>query len=195
MAYMMLVKQNYLGSSLSLAQDDALAKILYKKLPKNTGVAKLFAEKTTSEVANGLDTVLNAVHRIKSVLAMVRQSIRIATSYGPDNYDYRIDSRDKEITNSSYSSSSSSSSSSSHAHSSAENKRILKRSAADCEPSTEHVEKCECCGGYAHSTYHCRWSKHPMANNSLKNFNNSSDNKTTFDSDNDSNVDGCDRDG
>ena len=104
---------------------------------------------------------------------MVRQSIRIATSYGPDNYDYRIDSRDKEITNSSYSSSSSSSSSSSHAHSSAKNKRILKRSAADCERSTEHVEKCECCGGYAHSTYHCRWSIHPMANNSLKNFNNS----------------------
>ena len=178
MAYLMLVKHNYLGSALTSEQDDTLAKILYKKLPQNSGMLKQFNESTASEVGKGLDTVLKAVYRLKGVLAMVRQSIRIATSYGPDNFAYRIDSRDKEITNSSHSSSSSSSSSSIstssyNAQTSAETKRINKRSAADCEPPTAYVEKCECCGGWGHSTYLCRWSKHPMANNSLKNFANS----------------------
>ena len=104
MAYLMLVKHNYLGSALTPAQDDVLARILYKMLPQNSGMLKQFTEQITSEVGKGLDTVLNAVYRIKSVLAMVRQAIRIATSYGPDSFVYRIDSRDKEITNSSHSS-------------------------------------------------------------------------------------------
>ena len=81
MAYLMLVKHNYLGSALTPEQDDALAKILYKKLPQNSGMLKLFTENTASDLGKGLDTVLKAVYRIKAVLALVRQAIRIATSH------------------------------------------------------------------------------------------------------------------
>ena len=106
--YLVLIDLHYLASEIPPEQDDELAKEFYKKLPRNTGMAKLFIEKTTTEVGAGLDTVDRTVYRIKTLLAEVRQAIRIATSYGPNDYDYRIDSRDKEITNSSSSSSSSS---------------------------------------------------------------------------------------
>ena len=173
MTYVNLVRNNYLGVDISEKQDDILAKVLYKKLPKNTGMAKLFTERTTQEIGSGLDTVPKAVFRLKSVLAMVRQSIRIATSYGPISYDFKIDHQDKEITNHSYSSSSSSSSSSTNVPPSAESKRINKRSAADCEPPTTPPIKCECCGGYGHSTTICRWYNHPLANITQKSFANS----------------------
>ena len=48
------------------------------------GMAKLFTELTVKEIGGGLDTVEKASLRIKGLLALVRQSIRIATSYGPD---------------------------------------------------------------------------------------------------------------
>ena len=143
-----------------------MAKELYKKLPKNTGMAKLFTEITIKEIGVGLDTVEKASLRIKGLLALVRQSIRIATSYGPDNYDYRIDSRDKAITNTS-------TSAASYALAS-ETTRSDKRLPVDIYSHQPYVEKCECCGNYGHSTSRCRWATHPLANNTAKSWKNSS---------------------
>jgi hypothetical protein len=98
--FMDIVDNFYLGLDLLPEQNDKLAKELYKKLPKNTGMARLFTEQTLQELGTGLDTVDLACNRIKALLSLVRQSIRIATSYGPDEYVYRIDSRDKEVTSS-----------------------------------------------------------------------------------------------
>ena len=53
MTYVNLEKNNYLGADISEKQDDILAKVLYKKLPKNTGMAKLFTERTSQEIGNG----------------------------------------------------------------------------------------------------------------------------------------------
>ena len=75
---------NYLAAEITPEQNDRLAKKLNKKLPKNTGMAKLFTERTTEEIGTGLDTVDQAVYRIKALLAQMRQAIRMASSYGPE---------------------------------------------------------------------------------------------------------------
>ena len=164
-AYLILVDHNYLAAEMTPDQNDRLANELYKKLPKNTGMAKLFTEKT------GLDTVDQAVYRIKALLAQVRQAIRMASSYGPEYYDYKIDSRDKGDTNSSSTFSSSSSLSSSNPPTSAETKRIKKRSSADCKPPP-YADKSECCGGWGHTRSHCRWATHTLASNTNKSWKN-----------------------
>ena len=109
------------------------------------GMAKLFTEQTIKEIGGGLDTVEKASLRIKGLLALVRQSIRIAASYGPDNNDYRIDSRDKEITNSSSSSASFALATTPPA---SENTRSDKRLPVDIYTHQPYVERCECCGNY-----------------------------------------------
>ena len=170
LAYLELVENNYLGQECLPEQNDKLAKELYKKLPKNTGMAKLFTEHTIKEIGGGLDTVEKASLRIKGLLSLVRQSIRIATSYGPDNYDYRIDSRDKEITNSSSSSSSYAVATTPPA---SETTRSDKRLPVDIYSHQPYVERCECCGNYGHSTTRCRWATHALVNNSAKSWKNS----------------------
>jgi hypothetical protein len=86
-----------LGGTLSEEDDDRLAKIFYRKLPRNTGMAKLYVASTRAELDGGLDTVEKAVLRVKKLLAVVRQAIRLASSYGPEEYVFRIESRDNEI--------------------------------------------------------------------------------------------------
>ena len=135
------------------------------------GMAKLFTELTIKEIGGGLDTVVKASLRIKGLLALVRQSIRIATSYGPDNYDYRIDSRDKEITNTCTSAASYALATTPPA---SETTRSDKRLPVDIYSHQPYVEKCECCGNYGHSTSRCRWATHPLANNTAKSWKNSS---------------------
>jgi hypothetical protein len=60
-------------------------------------MAKLFVASTRAELDGGLDTVEKAVLRVKELLAVVRQAIRLASSYGPEDYVFRIESKDKEI--------------------------------------------------------------------------------------------------
>ena len=151
--YMDIVENFYLGETILPAQNDKLAKELYKKLPKNTGMARLFAENTLAEIGTGLDTVELACNRIKALLSLVRQSIRIASSYGPDDYVYRIDSRDKEI-----------SSLPAHDHT-LHDRHFAASDVTAATPPMTSVDKCECCGQFGHLRYRCRWATHPMANN------------------------------
>ena len=53
--YLVLIDPHYLASKIPPEHDDKLAKELYKKLPRNAAIAKLFIEKTTTEVGAGLD--------------------------------------------------------------------------------------------------------------------------------------------
>lgn len=80
-----------LGQDMLPAQSDKLAKELFKKLPKNTGMAKLFTGMTTLEIAAGLDAIDQACNKVKALLSLVSQAIRIANSYGPDGDNYRIE--------------------------------------------------------------------------------------------------------
>ena len=85
-SYHMLVDHNYLAAAITPEQNDRLAKELNEKLPKNTGMAKLFTERTTEEIGTGLDTVDQAVYRIKALLAQVRQAIRDDGGAFPKNF-------------------------------------------------------------------------------------------------------------
>jgi hypothetical protein len=157
--YIHLVENRFLAETISDADNDRLAKIFYKKLPRNTGMARLFVENTKSELKGGLDTVEKACNRLKKLLSLVRQAIRIASSYGPEEYVFRIESKDKEIP----------SSPPTHDHTQHE-----KRSVNDVTAATPaFVAYCECCGGWGHERPFCKWAKHPMANNSDKSFKNS----------------------
>jgi transposase InsO family protein len=161
-----IVDNFYLGVELPPEQDNKLAKEVYKKLPKNTGMARQFAETTLLELNGKLDTVELACHRIKALLALVRQSIRIAASYGPEEYVYHIDSRDKEISTIAHSPPTPPTPPYDHSQND--------RRASDVTAQTPaFVERCECCGQWGHSTKYCRWAKHPMANNTNRAFKNS----------------------
>ena len=155
--YCNLDEDHFLGMVIDPVHNDILAKELYKKLPKNTGMAKLFSEMTLSDLKGGLDTVELASSRIKTVLSLVRQSIRIANSHGPDHFKYRFDSRDKEGTSPD-----------------ATHDYITER-----QPESHHatyvtaqtpvaVDRCEGCANWGHTKSHCKWSTHPMANNTEK---------------------------
>ena len=156
-AYVDVIDNHYLGLTLEPAQNDLLAKEFYKKLPKNTGMAKLYSDTTLLELNGGLDTVELACSRAKNILALVRQSIRISTSYGPNRYVYRIDSRDKEIT-------------ATYDHTLNDRRPNSNEVTAKTPP---HVDRCECCGNWGHLRNRCRWASHPLANNTEKAWKNS----------------------
>jgi hypothetical protein len=155
-----LVENHFLAAkTMSDTDNNRLAKIFFKKLPRNTGMARLFVENTKSELKGGLDTVEKACNRVKKLLSLERQAIRIASLYGPDQDVFRIERKDEEIP----------SSPPTHDHTQHE-----KRSANDVIAATPaFVSYCECCGGWGHERPFCKWSKHPMANNSDKSFKNS----------------------
>jgi hypothetical protein len=69
--------------------------ILYLQLIENHFLGETISEK--AELEGGLDTVEKAVLRVKKLLAVVRQAIRLASSCGPEEYVFRIESKDKEI--------------------------------------------------------------------------------------------------
>jgi hypothetical protein len=94
--YLQLIENHFLGETLPEEDDDRLAKIFYKKLPRNTNMAKLYVASTKVELDGGLDTVEKAVLRVKKLLAVVRQAIRLASPYGPGEYVFRIESKDEE---------------------------------------------------------------------------------------------------
>jgi hypothetical protein len=60
-------------------------------------MAKLYVASTKAELDGGLDTVEKAVLRVQKLLSVVRQTIRLASSYGPKEYVFRIESMDEEI--------------------------------------------------------------------------------------------------
>jgi hypothetical protein len=95
--YLQLIEDRFLGETLSEEDDDMLTKIFDKKLPRNIQMAKLHVASTRAELDGGLDTVEKAVLRVKKLLTVVRQAIRLANSYGPEEYVFRIESKDKEI--------------------------------------------------------------------------------------------------
>jgi hypothetical protein len=68
-----------------------------RRLSSPPGMARLFVKNTKAELKGGLDTVEKACNRVKKLLLLVRQAIRIASSYGPEEYVFRIESKDKEI--------------------------------------------------------------------------------------------------
>jgi hypothetical protein len=78
--YLQLIESHLLGETVSEEDDDRLAKIFYKKLPRNTGMAKVYVASTRAELDGGLDTVEKACLRVKKLLAVVRQAIRLASS-------------------------------------------------------------------------------------------------------------------
>ena len=103
-------------------------KAIYKKIPKNTGMVSIYVEQTAEEIGKNLDTAHKACKRAKFIIALVRQPIRISTSYGPNRYVYRIDSRDKETT-------------APYDHTTSD------RQPSDVTAKTPpHVDRCECCG-------------------------------------------------
>jgi hypothetical protein len=59
--YLQLIENHFLGETLSEEDDDRLAKIFYKNLPRNTGMAKVYVASTRAELDGGLDTVEKAV--------------------------------------------------------------------------------------------------------------------------------------
>ena len=155
--YLQTIDNHYLGVTLDPIQDDILAKEFYKKIPKNTGMAKIYAEQTAEEIGKGLDTAYNACARAKNIIALVRQSIRISSSYGPNRYVYRIDSRDKETI-------------APYDHTIHDRLPTPNEVTAKTPP---HVDRCECCGQWGHLKNRCRWANHPLANNSEKAWKNS----------------------
>jgi hypothetical protein len=168
--YLQLIENHFLGETLSEEDDDRLAKISYRKLPRNTGMAKLYVASTRAELDGGLGTVEKAVLRVKKLLAVVRQAIRLASSYGPEEYVFRIESGDNEIPSSPpthYNNQNRSSNDTTNAQND-------KRSANDVTAAKPAmVAYCECCGGWGHEKPFCKWAKHTMANNSDKSFKNS----------------------
>ena len=66
--------------------DNLLATILGKKLPKNKGLSASYQVITKKIV--GLDTVDDAVIRIKDLLAEARDVVQRAESFGPRAYVY-----------------------------------------------------------------------------------------------------------
>jgi hypothetical protein len=99
----------------------------------------------------------------------VRQAIRLASSYGPEEYIFRIESKDKEIP-----------CPPTHHHNQhrssndATKTQNDKRSANDVTAATPAmVAYYECCGGWGHDKPFCKWAKHTMANNAEKSFKNS----------------------
>lgn len=64
-----------MGSTISPAQKAKLAAILYKKLPQNTGMQRLFDSMTVDELKGSPDTVLLACMRNKLALAKVRGTV------------------------------------------------------------------------------------------------------------------------
>jgi hypothetical protein len=97
-------------------------------------MARLFVENTKSELKGGLDSVEKACNRVKKLLSLVRQAIRIASSYGPEEDDFRIESKDKEIP----------SSPPTHYHTQHEKCSVNDVTAA----TPAFVAYCECCGGW-----------------------------------------------
>jgi hypothetical protein len=89
--YLQLIENHFLGETLSEEDDDRLDKLFCKKLPRNTGMAKLYVASTKARLDGGLDTVEKAVLRVKKLLAVVRQAIRFASSYGPEEYVFRTE--------------------------------------------------------------------------------------------------------
>jgi hypothetical protein len=58
--YLQLIENHFLGQTLSEKDDDRLAKIFYKKLPRNTGMAKLYVVYTKAELDGGLESLLSS---------------------------------------------------------------------------------------------------------------------------------------
>jgi hypothetical protein len=109
----------------------------------------------------------------------VRQAIRIASSYGPvpEEYVFRIESKDKEIPSSPpthHNNQNRSSNDTTNAQNDKCSANDDKRSANDVAATTPvFVIYRECCGGWGHEKPFRKWAKHAMANNSEKSFKNS----------------------
>jgi hypothetical protein len=133
-------------------------------------MAKLYVASTKAELDGGLDTVEKAVRRVKKLLAVVRQAIRLASSYGPEECVLRIESKDKEI----HSSPPTHHNNQICSSNDTTNTQNDKRSANDVTAATPAmVAYCECCGGWGHDKPFCKWAKHATANDSEKCFKNS----------------------
>jgi hypothetical protein len=152
--YLQLIENHFLGET--LPEDDRLAEIFYEKLPRNTNMAKLYVASTKAELDGGSDTVEKAVLRVKKLLAVVRQAIRLASSYGPEEYVFRIESKDKEVS----SSPSTHQNNQNRSSNDTTNSQNDKRSANDVTAATPAmVAYCECCGGWGHDKPFCKWAK------------------------------------
>ena len=90
------VKNHFMGIELDSLTDTSLAKELFKKLPKNTGMARLYTALTVQDIGAGPDTVMRACFRLKDTLSKVREAIQLANSYGPSEYTFFIDKSDRE---------------------------------------------------------------------------------------------------
>jgi hypothetical protein len=119
-----------------------------------------------AELDGGLDTVEKAVLRVKKLLAVVRQAIRLASSYGPGEYVFRIENKDKEIPSSPpthHNNQNRSSNDTSNAQNDKRSANDDKRTANDVTAATPaFVTCCECCGGWGQDKPFCKWAKHAM---------------------------------
>jgi hypothetical protein len=113
-------------------------------------MAKLYVASTKAELDGGLDTAEKTVLTVKKLLAVVRQAIRIASSYGPEEYVFRIESKDKEIPSSppTHNNQNRSSNDTTNAQNDKRSANDDKRSANDVTAATPaFAVYCECCGG------------------------------------------------
>jgi hypothetical protein len=152
--YLQLIENHFLGETLSEKDDDRLSKIFYKKLP-NLLIGETIRRIHKAELDGGLDTVEKAVLRVKKLLAVVRQAIRLASSYGPGEYVFRIENKDKKIPSSPpthHNNQNRSSNDTSNAQNDKRSANDDKRTANDVTAAATpaFVTYCECCGGWGH---------------------------------------------
>ena len=146
------VKNHFMGVELDSVTDAALAKELFKKLPKNTGMARLYTALTVQDIVTGPDTVMRACFRLKDTLSKVREAIQLANSYGPLQYTFFIDKSDREHSKGAD-------------HNNNKNNNNNNKKAKTNQHTDRPVVRCEVCNNYGHVTKNCSWAGHSMANN------------------------------